>query len=499
MSSHPEPVVVPAAGRESAARRPGPGAGWVAAVDLGATSGRVMLGRVGPDELTLEAVHRFDNLPVRTPDGMHWNILELYRQVLVGFAAAVRSQPGLVSVGIDSWAVDYGLVQGDRLVGLPFHYRDDRTAAGVEQVHGDLDHAGLYARNGLQFQPFNTLYQLAVEARGGHLTPGRSVLLLPDLLGYWLTGVQVAERTNASTTGLVDVLSGHWDTHLMGRLGFHRSLFPPLVDPGHVLGPLSSPVARDLGCTRRVDVVAVGSHDTASAVVAAPMTGRNAAYISCGTWSLVGVELDAPVLSAASREANFTNEGGVDGRVRYLRNVMGLWLLTESIRSWERQGHRLELPALLEQAAAITEPVPVFDANDPSLLPPGDMPARIAALCRTARSTPSDDPAVVVRSIVESLAAAHASAVTAAERLSGLQIDTVHVVGGGSQNSLLCQRTADHSGRRVLGGPVEATAIGNVLIQGRAAGLVSGSLAELRALVARTFPPVEYQPNPLTP
>lgn len=471
------------------------GAGWVAAVDLGATSGRVVLGHVGPGLLEVEVVHRFENVAVRIPDGLHWNVLELYRQILLGLGAALRRAPDLRSVGIDSWAVDYGLTEGDRLVGVPFHYRDERTAAGVEAVHARLDHAGLYARNGLQFQPFNTLYQLAVDHAAGLLTPGRTVLLLPDLLASWLSGSRAAERTNASTTGLLDLRTGGWDTALMEQLGLPPGLFPALVDPGTVLGVLTPAVAEEVGATGPVEVVAVGSHDTASAVVAVPMTGRDSAYISSGTWSLVGVELDGPVLTEASREANFTHEGGVDGRVRYLKNVMGLWLLSESLRTWRRQGLEPDLADLLAQAAAVSGPVPVFDPDHPTLMAPGDMPARIQALCRAAGVPLPDEPAVLVRSILESLAAAYADAVETAERLSGVAVETVHVVGGGSQNVLLCQLTADRTGRRVLAGPVEATAVGNVLVQARAAGLVSGTLEELRALVARTFPPVEYHPR----
>ena len=470
--------------------------GWVAAVDLGATSGRVVLGRVGPGVLEVTAVHRFPNDAVRTPDGLHWNLLELYRQILLGLSKALERAPELLSVGIDSWAVDYGLTDGNRLVGNPFHYRDKRTAAGVRRVHRVVDHASLYARNGLQFQPFNTLYQLAVEQAAGQLVPGRTVLLLPDLLTSWLTGIRVAERTNASTTGLADLRSGAWDTDLMARLDLPPQLFPPLVDPGTVVGTLTPAVVEEVGATRPVAVVTVGSHDTASAVVAAPMTGRHAAYISSGTWSLVGVELDEPVLGEASRRANFTHERGVDGRIRYLRNVMGLWLLSESIRTWRRQGREHDLAVLLEQARTVAGPVPVFDVNDPCLLPPGDMPARIATLCRAGPEPAPDGPVLFVRSIVESLALAYAEAVDTAERLSGVTVQTVHVLGGGSQNVLLCQLTADRTGRRVLAGPVEATAIGNVLIQARTAGLVSGSLEDLRALVARTFPPVEYRPNP---
>ena len=467
-------------------------AGWVAAVDLGATSGRVMLGHVGPDQLSVEAVHRFSNDPVRVTDGLHWNILELYRNLLIGLRKAVVEQPDLAGVGIDSWAVDYGLVSGDRLINNPFHYRDERTARGVDLVHKIADHASLYATNGLQFQPFNSIYQLAVDQKAGVIDDTTRMLMLPDLLAFWLTGEQIGERTNASTTGLLDVSTGSWNATLIDKLSLPRSLFPSLVDPASRVGPLRDDVAAEVGAA--LDVIAVGSHDTASAVVGVPMTEPGAAYISSGTWSLVGIELDRPVLTEESREANFTNEGGVDGKIRYLRNVMGMWLLSESIRTWEREGLILELTTLLAQAAAITTPVAIFDANHPSLLPPGDMPKRITELCVAADTAAPNSPPEFARSIVESLAEAYATAIDDAERLSGSKINIVHIVGGGSQNTLLCQLTANRTGRRVLAGPVEATAIGNVLIQGRAAGLVDGELSELRALVARTFPLAEYQP-----
>ena len=468
---------------------------WVAAVDLGATSGRVMLGHVGPDQLSVEAVHRFSNDPVRVTDGLHWNILELYRNLLIGLRKAVVEQPDLAGVGIDSWAVDYGLVNGDRLINNPFHYRDERTARGVDLVHKIADHASLYATNGLQFQPFNSIYQLAVDQKAGVIDDTTRMLMLPDLLGFWLTGEQIGERTNASTTGLLDVSTGSWNATLIDKLSLPRSLFPSLVDPASRVGSLRDDVAAEVGAT--LDVIAVGSHDTASAGVGVPMTEPGAAYISSGTWSLVGIELDRPVLTEESRQANFTNEGGVDGKIRYLRNVMGMWLLSESIRTWEREGLILELTTLLAQAAAITTTVAIFDANHPSLLPPGDMPKRITELCVAAGTAAPNSPPEFARSIVESLAEAYATAIDDAERLSGSKINLVHIVGGGSQNTLLCQLTANCTGRRVLAGPVEATAIGNVLIQGRAAGLVDGELSELRALVARTFPLAEYQPQSL--
>jgi rhamnulokinase len=454
-----------------------------------------MLGHIGPDQLSVEAVHRFPNDPVRIPDGLHWNILELYRNILVGLRKAVGAQPDLAGVGICSWAVDYGLLNGDRLINNPFHYRDERTARGVELVHKIADHATLYATNGLQFLPFNSIYQLAVDHEAGVINDTTRMLMLPDLLGFWLTGEQVVERTNASTTGLLDLGTGTWNGTLIDKLSLPRSLFPFLIDPGTRIGALRDEVAAEVGASAALDVIAVGSHDTASAVVGVPMTEPGAAYVSSGTWSLVGVELDRPVLTEESREANFTNEGGVDGKIRYLRNVMGMWLLSESIRSWEREGQSVELTALLAQAAAVRTPVPIFDANHPSLLPPGDMPKRIAALCAEADAAAPDSPAAFARSILESLAEAYATAITDAERLSGQKINTVHIVGGGSQNTLLCQLTADRTGRRVLAGPVEATAVGNVLIQGRATGLVQGELSELRALIARAFPPVEYQPR----
>jgi rhamnulokinase len=314
-------------------------------------------------------------------------------------------------------------------------------------------------------------------------------------LGFWLTGEQVAERTNASTTGLLDITSGSWNATLIDKLGLPRSLFPPLVDPGRRVGSFREEVSAEIGASAALDVIAVGSHDTASAVVGVPMTAPGAAYVSSGTWSLVGVELDQPVLTEESRDANFTNEGGVDGKIRYLRNVMGMWLLSESMRTWEREGHSSELTTLLAQAAAISTAVPTFDANHPSLLAPGDMPKRIAALCVEAGAAAPDSPPAFARSILESLAEAYATAVDDAERLSGRDINTVHIVGGGSQNALLCQLTANRTGRRVLAGPVEATAVGNVLVQGRTVGLVHGELSELRSLVARTFPPAEYLPR----
>lgn len=471
-------------------------AGAVAAVDLGATSGRVIVGRVADGVLRTSHVARFGNDPVRTRDGLHWNLLELYRQLLRGLAAAERDAPGeIASVGIDSWAVDYGLLHGGRLLGMPHHYRDARTDAGVAAVHALVSPADLYRRNGLQHLPFNTLFQLATE--GELLGIADRMLLIPDLLDFWLTGIEVAERTNASTTGLLDPRTREWELDLAEELGIPPRILPPLVDAGTPLGVLVPEVAQAVG--RAVEVVAVGSHDTASAVVAIPHPGRDFAYISCGTWGLVGLELDAPVLTEEARRANFTNEGGVDGRTRFLHNVMGLWLLSESLRHWEPGATDAQrsslLGELLEQAGRVSGPVPVFDVDDPVFLPPGDIPGRIRSWCRDHDEPVPDSRAEVVRSIVESLAVAFAAAVEQASRLADTEIRVIHLVGGGAQNALLCQATANRSGLPVVAGPVEATAMGNLLVQARVAGHVARDLGDLRAVVARSASTTRYLPE----
>ncbi|HEX7186920.1 MAG TPA: rhamnulokinase family protein [Actinomycetes bacterium] len=467
----------------------------VAAVDLGASSGRVMVADVGRDHLSLRAVARFGNDPVRLPDGLHWNAVELFRQSLAGLRAAAADvgSAGLASIGVDSWAVDYALVRGGRVIGPPFHYRDEGRATGVDAVHEVVPAELLYERNGLQFLPFNTLYQLAADPL---VELADHALLIPDLIGYWLTGRMVTERTNASTTGLLDVRTQDWDVDLCGRLGVPTGLFPELVDPGATIGRILPDVADAIGVPG-LTVTAVGSHDTASAVVGVPMSGEEAAYISCGTWGLVGVELDKPVVTAASRAANFTNEGGVDGRTRFLTNVMGTWLISETVRTWERSGSggTVDLARLLGEAAEFSGRPTLFDVQDPRFLPPGDMPSRIAAYCAEHALEPPEGRPAVIASIVHSLAAGFARAVEQAAALSGRRVTTVHVVGGGVQNTLLCQSIADHTQRTVLAGPVEATALGNVLVQARALGAVTGDLDSLRRLIARTHDLATYLPS----
>lgn len=468
-------------------------AGAVAAVDLGATSGRVMLGHAGPDELRMRTVARFPNRPVRVRGALHWNVLELYREVCDGVRQATR-EADLASIGIDSWAVDYALLRGGRMLGMPHHYRDDRNTAAVPAVHGIVGPAELYEVNGLQHLPFTTTFQLAADRESGLLPFAERMLLIPDLLAYWLTGEQVAERTNASTTGLLDARTSQWSEPLLDRLGISRELVAPLVSPGEPIGEIAPEVAGELGAGR-LAVTAVGSHDTASAVVAVPARDDSFAYISCGTWSLVGAELDRPVFSEQGRAANFTNELGVDGRIRYLHNVMGLWLLTESVDRWRAADPAVDLESLLAAAAEIPSGrVAEFDPNDTRFLPPGDMPARIAAwLTEHDRPVPGTR-AEFVRCILESLATAYAESIDLLERLTGRTLSTVHIVGGGARNELLCELTADRTGRTVIAGPVEATAIGNVLVQARAAGMVTGTLESMRDLVRRTCELRRYRP-----
>lgn len=445
-----------------------------AAVDLGASAGRVMVGRVGPGSVELVEAHRFANEPVRLADGLHWDVLGLYRETLVGLRKAASVGPGpLASIGIDSWAVDYGLLGGDgSLLGNPYHYRDPRTRSLAPPVPADE----LYAVTGIQHMPINTLYQLLAERTGPRLAAARTLLMIPDLLGYWLTGQIGAERTNASTTQLFDVRTGTWSDALIAGCGLPRDIFPPLREPGETIG-----------LAEGVPVVAVASHDTASAVAAVPATGPDFAYISCGTWSLVGVELRRPVLS----DPSFTNEVGVDGTIRYLRNVMGLWLLQECQRAWGTS----DTAGLLAQAQAAPAFAALVDPDDPAFLAPGDMPGRIAAACHASGQREPGTAGEMTRCVLESLAIAHRRSVRAAARLAGRDVRVVHLVGGGARNALLCQLTADACGLPVLAGPVEATALGNVLVQARAEG-GPPDLPAMRALVRASYPPRCFSPTP---
>ncbi|MFE2133399.1 rhamnulokinase family protein [Streptomyces sp. NPDC059466] len=403
----------------------------------------------------------------------------------------LRAAGQVDSVGIDSWAVDYGLLDADgALLGNPVHYRDTRTEGVAEQVWATVPAAELYATTGLQYAPFNTLYQLTAARSTAQLAHAERLLLIPDLLAYWLTGEAGTELTNASTTQLIDPRTGTWAHDLAGRLGIDLRLFAPLRRPGDPAGLLTPQVLEETGLTGPVPVTTVGSHDTASAVAAVPAVGERFAYICTGTWSLAGLELAAPVLTEAGRAANFTNELGLDGTVRYLRNIMGLWLLQECLREWDHP----DLGALLRAAAEIPSLRSVVDAGDAAFLAPGRMPARIADACRASGQPVPVSRAEITRCILDSLALAHRRAVAEAQELADHPVDVVHIVGGGTRNELLCQLTADACGLPVVAGPAEAAALGNVLVQARARGLV-GDRASMRRLVARTQPLRRYEPR----
>lgn len=472
--------------------------GRFAAVDLGASSGRVMTARVGPRVLELDEVHRFANRPVRVRGTLLWDVLDLYRGVLDGLRAAGRTAGRLDGVGVDSWAVDIGLLDADgALLGNPVHYRDPGHETGVPLVHRLVPPGELYAVNGLQHLPFNTVFQLAARRGSAALAAARRMLLVPDLLAHWLTGAVGAEVTNASTTGLLDARTRQWATELIDRLGIDPGLLPPLREPGDRVGELLPDVLAETGLAGPVPLTAVGSHDTASAVLGVPAAGPEFAYVSCGTWSLVGVELEKPVLTEDARTAGFTNELGVDGTVRFLRNVMGLWLLQESLRTWaEADGAEPGLDALLAEAARRPAFASVVDAGDPRFLAPGDMPFRIAAACAERGEPVPADRADVVRCVLDSLALAYRSAVDRATALSGRTVDVVHLVGGGARNRLLCDLAADACDRTVVAGPVEAAALGNALVQARAAGVLDGELPALRALVRDTQHVRTHRPDP---
>jgi rhamnulokinase len=445
-----------------------------AAVDIGASAGRVMAGTVRDGAIRLEQVHRFPNSAVEREGHLRWDIEALYREVRAGLAKV----PAAESVGIDTWGVDYGLLDGDgQLLTQPVAYRDGRTASVIDSVHDLVGPAELFELNGLQFLPFNTIYQFAAEQLGPLWSRAEYAVLIPDLIAYRLTGELRSEVTNASTTGLLDVHTRQWCGPLLNRLGVPAGLLPPIEQPGRLRGVTASGAR----------VITVGSHDTASAVVGVPATTERFAYISSGTWSLVGLELAGPVLGEDARRANFTNEVGVDGRTRFLRNVGGLWLLQECLREWGDP----ELEPLLEAAAGLGPGGPLIDVDDPAFIPPGRMPSRIAA----AAGRDDLGPPAIVRCVLDSLAGFFARNLGQASALTGADFDIIHIVGGGSQNRPLCQLTSDAAGLPVVAGPVEATALGNVAVQARAAGALADSLEEMRSVIAASSPLVRYEPR----
>lgn len=458
------------------------------AIDLGAESGRALLGHLTGDRLALHPVHRFANTPRHVDGTLRWDVHALWTQMQ---QALVQAPGALASIGVDTWGCDYALLDADgALVELPYHYRDHRTDGVMDRVLAGLGRARVYETTGVQCLPFNTLYQLAAaaEARPSMIDRAATLVTMPDLFNYWLTGRIASEYTSATTTQCVDARQRTWATTLIDDVGLPRRLFGPIVEPGTRLGSVRASVEGPTG----VPVVAPACHDTGSAV-ASITTGGDTAFLSSGTWSLLGVELPAPVLTARAAALNFTNEGGVRGTTRLLKNIAGLWLLQACRRAWAADGVDLSYDALVAAAATAPAGGPLIDPDDPSLLNPGHMPQAIAAYCRRTSQPVPETPAMFARAIFESLALTYRMVLEWLEELSELSFTTLRIIGGGSRNRLLNQLTADVTGRTVLAGPVEATALGNIAVQMLATG-AAASLADARDIINHSFPAVPYVP-----
>jgi rhamnulokinase len=459
-----------------------------------------MAGTLQGGRVELEQLHRFPNIPVRTPDGLHWNVLRLFSEIMDGLRVAAQVYGDrIVGIGVDSWGVDYGLIDaGGRLLGIPYHYRDARTDGLPDAVAQIVSPREQYTRTGIAQLPINTLYQLAAQRKvgDGTLELAQSLLLIPDLLHYWLTGLRASEYTNSSTTGALGV-DRRWASDLLARLDVPAHMLLPPTSPGTVLGHLRPAVRQETGLSA-AQVILPATHDTACAVTAVPALPESSetshAYISSGTWSLFGLELDHPILSEHAHQAGFTNEGGVARTYRFLTNIMGLWLVQECRRAWARRGSEWSYDELTERAARELSPGVVIDVDDPAFLHPEDMPSAIAHHLESSGQAPATQPAALARAILEGLALAYRVALEQAERLAGTRVATIHIVGGGARNRLLCQLTADACRRPVMAGPVEATAMGNVLVQAMGVGQV-GSLAEAHAIARASADLVVYEPR----
>jgi rhamnulokinase len=462
------------------------------AFDLGAESGRAIAARFDDVLLDIQEVHRFPNEPVRQSGALHWDILRLWLEI----RRSLERLPtrSLASLGVDTWGCDYALL-GERgtLLQNPYHYRDSRTDGVMDLVFARVPADEIYATTGIQFLPFNTLFQLyaAAQATPRLLDAATTILTIPDLLNYWMTGELRAEFTNATTTQFVEAKSRSWAMDLLSALALPTRLLPPLVEPGTELGRLNAEVSADLAGTR---VVAPACHDTGSAV-ASVNVGGGRAFVSSGTWSLLGTEVRAPVITPKSRELNFTNEGGVCGTTRLLKNIGGMWLLQSCLRSWAAAGTRYEYSELLTAAEDPRYAFGVlFDPDHGSFLHPPDMVAAISRYCRDTGQPQPDGPAAFTRAILESLAFKYRFVLDSLETLTGIPLAEVQIVGGGSRNRLLNQFTADATGRTVYAGPVEATALGNIAMQMVSTGTVA-ALADARSIIERSFPVDRFEPR----
>ena len=466
------------------------------ACDLGAESGRVILGTLADGRLTLEEIHRFPNGPAQTENGMRWDIHRLFDEIKTGLKLVAARPERPESVSVDSWGVDYVPVDGKiEALALPYHYRDPRTdlvyTAALQTVPPEI----IFAETGIQFMPINTLYQLLAhrQAEPETLADAEQLLLIADYFGAKLSGVGRTERSLASTTQLYNPRTQDWSETLISEFELPAHLLPPLVDSGTALGPLLPAIAAETGL-QNVQVIATCSHDTGAAVAAVPEEGNNWAFLSSGTWSLLGVELQQPLINAAVQKANFTNEIGYGGTVRFLKNIAGLWIVQECRRTWLAEGKSYSYDELIQMAELAPPLRSLLDPTDPRFLAPGGMPGKVQGFCRSAGQPVPETPGEIVRCALESLALSYKETLTQIETLTGRTITRLHIVGGGSRNALLNQFAADATGRQVLAGPVEATAAGNVLLQAVTLGHLEG-VAALRRTVQASFPIQSYTPG----
>ncbi|HIQ06368.1 MAG TPA: rhamnulokinase [Anaerolineae bacterium] len=469
------------------------------AVDLGASNGRVLLGRWDGTRFDLQELHRFANGPVNVLGHLHWDPLRLWTEIKNGLANyAAQFDSPLAGIGVDTWGVDFALLDAaGGLLGNPYHYRDSRTDGIPELVFQRVSRRRIFEQTGIQFMQINTIFQLfsMVQASDPQLDAADTLLMMPDLFHYWLTGRKVAEYTDATTSQMFHSRERRWATELLSQLGIPTHILPPVVPPGTVLEEVRPEVMDEVGLDQPVPVIAPGSHDTASAVAAIPGLDVHSTYISSGTWSLMGVEIPEPVINDQTLDLNFTNEGGVANTIRLLKNITGLWLLQESRRQWQREGHDYswdELLALAEQAEPFRS---LVDPDASDFLNPGDMPAAIRAYCRRTGQPEPTSVGAVVRCCLESLALKYRWVLDALETLVGRRLGTIRIVGGGSRNRLLSQFTADACQRLVVTGPVEATALGNVMLQAIATGHLPDVAAGRRAIAA-SIEQQRFKPGP---
>lgn len=467
------------------------------AIDLGAESGRTVLGVLDGRQLTLQETYRFRNGPVRLPEGLQWDVLHLWDEIKAGIAASLKGGARLEGIGLDTWGVDFALL--DRKGGLlanPFHYRDARTDGMLEVAFRRMPRAEIFAHTGIQFMQFNSLFQLlAMSVEGSALLDvAQTFVTIPDLFNYWLTGQITNEFTNATTTQCFDPHKRSWALPVLDALGIPSRLFHPVREPGAVIGALRPSVAEETGAGE-VSVVLPACHDTGSAVAAVPAEKGDFAWISSGTWSIVGAETREPIVNEKALKYNFTNEGGVLGTWRLSKNIMGLWLVQECRRTWQHLGEELTYDEITQLASEAKPFQATIDPDDSVFFHPGDMPQRIREYCAHTNQTAPQAKGEIARVALESIALKYRWVLERLEELSGKCHEPIHIIGGGAKNRLLNQFTADCTGRTVVAGPVEATAIGNLLMQAIALGQLD-SLEEARALIRSSFAPEVYEPNP---